>query len=309
MNKNKYIICFIASVLFIASCSDIDEELTSQTVSRTLIVYMAADNDLAADAFADLEEMKQGFSETGANLIVFIDPKDENPYLLEIHPKEETFIQSYSELNSADPNTLKAIIEAIINKYPAEEYGLILWSHGTSWMPAGNSLRSFGKDNGNEINIPDLAKALPIRFNFILMDACLMGAVEVAYELKDKTDYFIASSTETIYTGFPYDKIIPELLKPQINFKAVAQHYFEYYNAMRGAYRSATISVVDTIMYNNHTPQFILQYDINTYCGLSCYIPHPQRRDMNEYYQSLKWYEDSGWNYFFDNNFKVINLR
>jgi hypothetical protein len=172
---------------------------------------MAADNDLDADALADIEEMKQGFSEKDANLIVFVDPLDEVPYLLKIGAGKETRIKSYPELNSADSVILKQIIQEVIGLYPAPEYGLILWSHGTSWLPAGTQLRSFGKDSGKEMNLPDLADALPVKFNFILMDACLMGSVEVAYELKDKTDFIIASSTETIADGFPYDKIIPEL--------------------------------------------------------------------------------------------------
>jgi len=192
-----------------------------------------------------------------------------------------------------------------------------------------------------------------------------MASVEVVYELKDKTDYMIASSTETIYEGFPYDMIIPELIQPKIDFNAVAYAHFDYYNAQDGAYRSATISVIETrclpdlayslkplfensaaslqsfdrtsvqrldvseeqyvfdlsdfvanilpdanragfitqlnkvVRYKNHTPQFILEYDINTYCGLSCYIPHPGRNDLTAYYKTLKWYSDAGLNYLF----------
>ncbi len=73
-----------------------------------------------------------------------------------------------------------------------------------------------------------------------------MGAVEVAYELKDKTDYIIASSTETIAQGFPYEQIIPELLQRNIDFNAVARSYFDHYNVQQNAYQSATISVIAT---------------------------------------------------------------
>jgi hypothetical protein len=321
---------------------------------------MATDNDLYEDALNDIKEMKQGFSEKGTNLIVFIDPLDDDPYLLKINQGKETLIKSYSELNSANPTTLKQIIQEVAVMYPAAEYGLILWSHGTSWLPAGTLLRSFGQDSGKQMNIKDLANALPFRFGFILIDACLMGSVEVAYELKDKTDYLIASSTETIYTGFPYDKIIPELLNLQINLRTVAQRYFDDYNSRQDAYRSATISVIETqylpelahqfkllieannvdlstfdrtavqrldvyeeqytfdledfinkvfpdadkttflaqlnraVLYKAHTPMFISEYEINTYCGLSCYIPHPVRNDLNIYYKTLQWYKDSG---------------
>ena len=94
---------------------------------------------------------------------------------------------------------MKQVLNDIIQMYPAQEYRLILWSHGTSWLPAGSSLRSFGEDSGKQMNIPDLAENLPIKFDFILFDACLMGSVEVVYELKEKANFIISSSTETIF--------------------------------------------------------------------------------------------------------------
>lgn len=356
-----FTVCVFLSVFIVTACNK-DEWSSIESVNRTIIVYMAADNDLSADALADIEEMKQGFSETKNNLIVFVDITGKPPYLLKIDEKKETVIKLYSELDSADPETLAKITREIIRLYPAEEYGLILWSHGTSWFPAGVALRSFGKDtgygNGSGINMVELAESLPVKFKFILMDACLMGSVEVAYELKDNTDFIIASSTETIYTGFPYDKIIPELIKPMIDYKAVAQHYFDDYDNLKGAYRSATVSVIETqylrellrqlkvifgnntkntylfdrtsvqrmdnyeeqycfdladfvnvffpetdksrfidqlnktVIYKAHTPMFLSKYEINTYCGLSCYIPHPLREDLNNYYKTLQWYKD-----------------
>jgi hypothetical protein len=355
MNMNKlYIICFIAILFILAACSN-EEELTP-TVIRTVIVYMSADNDLSLDVLADIEEMKQGFSETGTNLIVFIDPSDEPPYLLQIGKGTEHRIKTYPELNSADANTMQTVIQEIATIYPADEYGLILWSHGTSWLPVGSALRSFGKDRDKEMNISDLAKMLPLHFRFILFDACLMGAVEVVYELRNCMDYVIASSTETIADGFPYHLIIPELIKENVDLKNVAQQYFDYYNNQTGAYRSATVSVIKTdelealaaemkqliegftpsetfnrttiqrldiygeqyhfdlldfvnkaypdadktpfvaqlnrtVVYKDHTPEFIGQYAINTYCGLSCYIPHPARQDLNNFYKTLQWYK------------------
>jgi hypothetical protein len=44
---------------------------------------MAVDNDISSVAFVDIEEMKQVFSETGANLVAFIDPEGKEPYILE----------------------------------------------------------------------------------------------------------------------------------------------------------------------------------------------------------------------------------
>ncbi|MCL2651701.1 MAG: clostripain-related cysteine peptidase [Candidatus Azobacteroides sp.] len=350
-----YIILFL---LIVISCQK--EEIQKNPATRTIIAYMAANNDLAGDAFVGLQQMVQGFSEKGVNLIVFIAESGENPQLVEIHPGKEKVVKTYSVLNTADPAVLKEVLQDAVDLYPAQEYGLILWSHGSSWMPNGNGLRSFVNDNGNRMNIPDLANSLPVKFKFILFDACLMGAVEVAYELKDKTDYIIASPTETQETGFPYDVIIPKLLQPAIDYNAVAQTYFDYYNVQQDAYQSATVSVLETqqltalaaamkqlcennpvnmasfdrtsvqrldvyeeqyvfdlldfvnkifpnankddfiaqlnkvVLYKYHTPQFIMLYDINTFCGLSCYIPLATRSDLNAYYKTLKWYRDAG---------------
>lgn len=335
------------------------DEISPILISRTILVYMAADNDLSTDALADITEIKQGYLNNNINLLVFVDLPDESPRLLKISANKEEIVKIYPELNSSEPTVLKDIIEEVVAMYPAKEYGLILWSHGTSWMPAGSILRSFGKDSGKEMNISDLAGSLPVKFNFILFDACLMGAVEVAYELKEKADYIIASSTETIYEGFPYDKIIPELTKPQVNLSKAAQSYFDYYNSLQGAYRSATIAVIDTkeltrlaeetnkiisenefdasfertsvqrldiyneqytfdfvdfiekafpdvdkntfleqlnrtVLYKDATLTFLSEYKINAYCGLSCYIFHRDRRDLNEYYKTLKWYDEAG---------------
>ena len=359
----KYNTIYSILLVFIITACSKEDDIKFVTSNRTIIAYIAGDNDLAGDAFVSLQQMEQGFSETGVNLIVFIAETGENPQLLEIHPEKEKVVKTCPVLNTADPAVLKEVLQDAIDLYPAQEYGLILWSHGSSWMPASSGLRSFGNDNGSRMNIPDLTENLPVRFKFILFDACLMGSVEVAYELKDKTDYIIASSTETIYEGFPYDEIIPELMQPTIDYNAVAQTYFDYYNTQQGAYQSATVSVVETqqlpalaiamkqlcennpvnmaafdrtsvqrldvyneqytfdlldfvdkvfpnvnkddfiaqlnkaVLYKNHTPQFIQGYDINTYCGLSCYIPLSSRGDLNAYYKTLKWYQDAGLEY------------
>jgi len=356
--------CLILVLAVFSACQK--EDIQKNPAIRTIIVYMVANNSLYTDVSTSLQQIEQGFSETGTQLVVFIAQPAESPQLLEIHPGKETLVKTYpDDLNAVDPAVLKEITQDVINLYPAKEYGLIMWSHGTSWMPASSLLRSFGNDFGAQMNIPDLANNLPVRFKFILFDACLMGSVEVEYELKDKTDYIIASSTETIYNGFSYDRVIPELIQPAINYHAIAQSYFDYYNEQQGAYQSATVSVVETqrlpalaaamkqlcennpvdmaafdrtsvqrldvykeqytfdlldfvnkifpdadkndfvaqldkaVLCKYHTPQFILEYDINTYCGLSCYIPIADRDDLNAYYKTLKWYRDAGLNYLF----------
>lgn len=365
--KIEKIILLSALLAFVACSKEENGDILPVVYAeRTVIVYMAADNDLSADALNDIEEMKEGFRDNGIHLIVFVDLARKAPYILEITPDSGKMIRTYPEINSADAVQMREVLDDITSLYPAHSYGLVLWSHGTSWLPSGLSLKSFGRDHGSEMNISDLATSLPVYFDFILFDACLMGAVEVAYELKDKTDYIIASSAEIIYIGFPYDQIVPELISHNLDLKQVAQTYFNFYDNQSGAYRSATVSLINTsglealaaetkklltgnkidflsfdrtsvqrldaydeqyhfdmldffnkvlpdadksdfekqlnkcVLYKANTPQFIEMYDIDTYCGLSCYIPNYDRPDLNKYYLNLEWYIDSGMNILLD---------
>ena len=357
----KHLFLLLLSSILFYSCEreDIDTPLKANHV---LVVYMAADNDLSFDALKNLEQIKKAYRNTGARLVVFLDTLGDLPQLLEIKENENVLLKKYSELNSVSAETMNEVLNDVINLYPSEYYGLILWSHGTSWLPAGGQLRAFGDDKGRQLNISELADALPIRFDFILFDTCLMGSVEVAYELRNKAAYILAPSTEAIADGFPYELIVPELLNFEPNLKQVAQTYFNFYNNQRDAYRSATISLIDpselealaaeikkiltenstdfssfdrasvqrldvyneqyhfdlsdffnkifpdadksafeeqlkkTVLYKANTPQFIEMYDIETYCGLSCYIPFDNRPDLNRYYSDLGWSIDSGMN-------------
>ena len=361
----KHILLYIpfAFLWLLCNCSKEGEEVPP---TRTVIAYLAADNDLWEDALRSIEEMKSSFREGGARLVVFADIADEAPCILEIGSNTATIIKIYPEHNSADANQMREILEDITAMYPADSYGLILWSHGSSWFPSGARLRSFGYDNGRQMNIPELAAALPVRFDYILFDACLMGSVEVAYELRQKTNFIVASSMPTLYTGFPYEDILPGLLSLRPDLRKVAEGYFNYYQQiMTGIYQSATIAVIDTreleklatvtrriiengslekvtfnrtsvqrldayqeqylfdfmdfinksfpeadksellgqlnktVLYKAHTARFMNQFEIKTFCGLSCYVLLESREDLNVYYQQLGWCRVAGFDKLF----------
>ena len=78
---------------------------------------------------------------------------------------------------------------------------------GTRWV---------GQDKGNGDNRMNISEFVEIlksapHFDFILFDACFMQAVEVAYELRDYTDYCIGSPTEIPGPGASYDAVVPAM--------------------------------------------------------------------------------------------------
>jgi hypothetical protein len=80
-------------ILLFASCNK-DEVPEPVKIERTVIVYMAADNDLWDVALVDIEEMKQGYNETGVNLIVLMDAAGKTPCLLRITEDGEQTIKT-----------------------------------------------------------------------------------------------------------------------------------------------------------------------------------------------------------------------
>jgi hypothetical protein len=214
---------------------------------------MAADNNLYRSAYKNIEDMLKVAVSSEYNLLVYIDIPNDNPHLLKIRKGEIDTLRRYAAQNSASKQVLKSVIDETFSLFPAESYGLILWSHGTGWLPEGvydyikeKNTRSFGKDKNKEMEITDLAEAIPENLDFIIFDACLMSGIEVLYQLRNKAKIIIASPTETLVAGFPYEKTIPLLLVPKPNYGEIALTYMEYYKNRNGELQSASIAVIDT---------------------------------------------------------------
>lgn len=118
----------------------------------------------------------------------------------------------------------------------------------TSW-PA---TKWFGQDTGESpagyLDTEQLSEAIPSGvFDWILFDACFMASAETLYALRDKAERIICSPAEVIADGFPYAEIMAELLRPEPDLRAVCETYYRNYaDDPRPAYRSATVSLVET---------------------------------------------------------------
>lgn len=103
-----------------------------------------------------------------------------------------------------------------------------------------------GEYTSYEMELPDFAAAIPMKLDYILFDACLMGGIEVAYELMGKTRMVGFSQTEVLAEGFCYDMLTQRLFREDSpDLTGVCEDYFNQYDIMSGVYRSATISLID----------------------------------------------------------------
>ena len=96
-----------------------------------------------------------------------------------------------------------------------------------------------------EMDFTDLLTAIPMHLDYLIFDSCLMGGVEVAFELKDLTDKIGFSQAEVLADGLNYKTAARHLLLDTPNPEAVCRDYYLQYDAQSGVYHSATVSLVD----------------------------------------------------------------
>ena len=266
---------FISSALLVCmsafiwtSCDkDSDGKITEpvivepETPDRTVLLYIIGDNSLSSYASRNIDSIVSGMSKTTTTLqmLVYQDSKETAPTSWKIEKDKQGVARKNAlkiypeEQNSADPEVMSEIIREVFALSGTREKGLILWSHGSGWLPspAFNPDRigtlSFGPDMDSYLELWDIRKVLEktgLHFDFIGFDACLMSGVEVAYELKDQTDYLIASPTEIMGIGFPYQTIVPVLGRTALDLPAMCDAYMQFFNGSVG--KDGTISLINT---------------------------------------------------------------
>lgn len=234
-----------------ACCKD-DEETIPQT--RTVLIYMSAENTLSYDSENDLEEIRQGSQELTNDdyLLVYYDraKKDELPWLARIVKGQLKDSVSIADMQisekdeyASNPAVFEKVLSYAYSHYPATAgYGLTFWGHASGWLREDSIARSrgYGVDNGTNspsydsgywMNIPTLRQALEKQphLEFILADCCNFMCLETIYELCEVTDYIVGSAAEIPAQGAPYDKVVPEMFKRKDAAKAIMTKYAESY--------------------------------------------------------------------------------
>lgn len=276
-------ICLVCGSLFACGGSDNPTPTPTTPDKTTVIGLILGDNSLTNFVKSDIDEMCIGLEEVDLdenNLILYVDDRTSNlPSIISFKQSEEDrtkvvpdTIYSYTESNgSADPEVLKDALNRIITTYPADSYGMVLWSHGQGWLPTSSTIveeytkstRYFGQDQNGDgqewMNISDLQEVIEYgqgllgsnkKFNYLYFDACFMANIETAYQLRHTSDYYIACVAETPGPGGNYDALVPIMFNMSNNRATrMAEAYDLAYNGTgthpQGWSYGAQISVFD----------------------------------------------------------------
>lgn len=263
----KYIILTILLALGLSACHEAGPEVTVEpaTAPTAVVVYMAANNSLGRDGkdAEDIVEMKKaagaGALADGSRVLIYrAEYGSGRQRLCELKADTLLTLREYTDLDvaSTDPERMRRVLADARALAPATKYGLVLWSHALGWTNATTDprrapqLRSFGDDYSADRKMPvsELGAALdPGAWDYICFDCCLMGSVEVAYELRHATPLIYASVTETPYDGLVYDEALPLLIDGSAEaLKAICRLMLEHYGASTLGSCPVSASVIST---------------------------------------------------------------
>ena len=175
-------------------------------------------------------------------------------------------LKEYEGASYASAEGIADILNEVKTKASALNYALIVGVHGCGWTyasdwsrypyyarpsvtrPSDNNFSGiqFGPDPNapltrffgsvslaeNAMDISTLAEGIResgLKMQYILFDACYMSNIETAYELKDVTNYMIASGSEIMAAGLPYRSMWSYLNSPTPNYSGIVSTSVNFY--------------------------------------------------------------------------------
>ena len=175
-------------------------------------------------------------------------------------------LKEYEGASYASAEGIADILNEVKTKASALNYALIVGAHGCGWTyasdwskypdyarpsvtrPRDNNFSGiqFGPDPNapltrffgsvslaeNAMDISTLAEGIResgLKMQYILFDACYMSNIETAYELKDVTNYMIASGSEIMAAGLPYRSMWSYLNSSTPNYSSIVSTSVNFY--------------------------------------------------------------------------------
>jgi len=306
MKKIQYFPLFI---FFILSCLT----ATADNKKWTVMVYLAADNNLESYALDDFKEMSKVGSDSNINILVQLDRVSGyiNTYgdwtichrfyvTQDMEPFEYKAIGDWGdgkggrEVDTGSPEALTDFIRWGVENYPADRYAVILWNHGGGWR----TLEEEGKEplfkavcwddtSGEVLEMKEVRQSIEnsgYYMNLIGFDACLMGMLEVATEIKGLGDVMVASEETEPVSGWDFEGFL-SLLKgnPIMTPSMLGETIVDTYAGYGGS--GETLSAVDLTKVENFNTSLdnlleeIIQLDNE---WLNIYIARSNTKNFSE---------------------------
>ncbi|RLG65640.1 hypothetical protein DRO02_01425 [archaeon] len=202
--------------------------ITDNNVKWTVMFYLDGDNDLEHWAILTFEDIARIGSTKNVRIVVQFDRSGAESeyggwstckrYLVTkgLSPSPNTALCDLGEVDMGDPNVLLDFMLWAVEKYPADRYILILWNHGGAI--AGVCVNS--SHSNDRLSLPEIRYALSrfydetgIKLDIIVVEACLMGCIELTYEVHDYANYIVFSEEVMWAHQLKYDEVFKYLVR------------------------------------------------------------------------------------------------
>lgn len=213
------------NLLLLSLCSFLITPLfaTEQTKKAwTILVYLAADNDLNKYAQPNIKQMMQAGSNDDRNIIVYLaETKQGKKYGKLMKVYNDVLIEIAHD-NDADSGSREVCLRACrkaFAEYPAEHNALVFWNHGSGClnMPFADLFKGIAYDQPLDTYLTDkdvLAILQELsqtvfdgnKLDVIGFDACLMAGIELQTSFAPYVDYYVASEELEDGPGWNYTK-------------------------------------------------------------------------------------------------------
>lgn len=266
-----------------------DEPNVRSNNEQTVFMYLPWSTNLSSFFYQNIKDMKTIIGKNilkDERVIVYMCSSETKATLFELAYEQGTCVEKtiknydYSKDNTSEKATfthaegITSILNDVKHYSPSRKYAMIIGCHGMGWIPVSTNASSrsdfrankrhweyenapmtrfFGGLNPKyQTDITTLAKGISdagLKMEYILFDDCYMSTVEVAYDLKDVTKHLIASTSEIMAYGMPYDKI-GQYLIGNIDYKSLCDGFYDFYSTY-SLMPCGTIGVTDCTEIEN----------------------------------------------------------
>ena len=230
--NNSRVLVFLSDKYNHSTLYDLQYNATTKSVDRVSLKEYEGASYASAEGIADiLNEVKTKASALNYALIVGV------------HGCGWTYASDWSRYpNYARPSVTRPS-DSALSGYSAADNSATGYSatgissfSGIQFGPDPNAplTRFFGSVSlaENAMDISTLAEGIResgLKMQYILFDACYMSNIETAYELKDVTNYMIASGSEIMAAGLPYRSMWSYLNSPTPNYSSIVSTSVNFY--------------------------------------------------------------------------------
>ena len=212
--------------------------------------------------------------------------------------------QVYSSYKSMGlTSTLQDFIEWGINKYPADNTGLILWNHGGGMQGVCFDYKTSNQDSLlTEEVVSAVSCALDKtglsgqKLEFIGYDACLMQVQDIASKNAKYFNYMIASEESEAGEGWDYDNWVDDLYNKKATttiLKAVVDSFIQDNGGTSSSNNDQTLSYLDL----SYMDAYVTAWN-NMSKQLAKKITSSNKTSFNNLVKSVKYYADTDYLYY-----------